>query len=132
MGVLGFVALSHRKEIVSRPYDGEGSPGARPGNPRKGFSQSPPANVKEAVLHAGSVSECGEVQREGCAGAGHSQYLQGAVGGAGFTSHRVSGCSWRGLCCPRGELGPSVVTAWDGAQVSVRSMLWFLDVQKYL
>lgn len=45
---------------------------------RKGSAQLPPAKVKAAAPSAGSVAECcGAMQREGCSGAGHSQYLQG-------------------------------------------------------
>lgn len=42
-GVLGFMALSHRKEVVSGLCDGvHGSPTDVPETPRKGFAQLPP------------------------------------------------------------------------------------------
>lgn len=58
-GVLGFMALSHREELVSRLCDGEhGFPRDMLETSREGFAQLPPANIKEAIPHAGSMAEC--------------------------------------------------------------------------
>lgn len=124
------MALSHRKEIGSRPHDGEhGSPGDVPETSRQGFAQLPPTNVKEAVLHAGSVAECGEVQREGCSGAGHSQSLQGLwCVMLSCTSHRMAGCSWRRLSCARCGAGPfhGDCLGWSSGICKIHALVsWF-------
>lgn len=61
---------------------------------------------------------CGEPGREGCSAAGHSVLAGVAACGAGCPSHGVPGAAGGAWA------GPGV-TAWDGAQVSARSVLWF-------
>lgn len=118
------MALSHRKEIVFRLCDEEhGSPRAVPETSGKGFAQLPPTNVREAVLPAGSVAGVGRGGGRAVV-AGHSQYLQGdAACGAELHLPQCLGAPGEGSAAPGVELSPAMLTAWDGAQVSVRSLL---------